>query len=132
MSEDDDQDLQLALALSLANENSNNTTNVNNTGEVSGDNNVPVANTQPVVDQNSFLQGILSMFAAPKRLSDPKMVLVVRTDLKMGVGKIASQCSHAAVMLYEQLSQSRNPLLDVWVLFLFIILMTYKVTNNFS
>lgn len=27
-----------------------------------------------------------------------KMVLVVRTDLKMGKGKIASQCSHAAIL----------------------------------
>lgn len=27
-----------------------------------------------------------------------KMVLVVRTDLKMGKGKIASQCCHAAIL----------------------------------
>uniref|UniRef100_A0A182UYW2 peptidyl-tRNA hydrolase n=2 Tax=Anopheles merus TaxID=30066 RepID=A0A182UYW2_ANOME len=30
-----------------------------------------------------------------------KMVLVVRNDLKMGKGKIAAQCGHAAVGAYE-------------------------------
>ncbi|GJN14960.1 hypothetical protein PR202_gb01841 [Eleusine coracana subsp. coracana] len=36
-----------------------------------------------------------------------KMVLVVRQDLKMGAGKIASQCAHAATGLYAELL-SRN------------------------
>ncbi|NXS61388.1 PTH2 hydrolase, partial [Brachypteracias leptosomus] len=43
-----------------------------------------------------------------------KMVLVVRNDLKMGKGKVAAQCSHAAVSGYKQL-QRRNPeLLKQW------------------
>ncbi|XP_051891496.1 peptidyl-tRNA hydrolase 2, mitochondrial isoform X1 [Pristis pectinata] len=43
-----------------------------------------------------------------------KMVLVVRNDLKMGKGKVAAQCSHAAVSAYRQL-QIRNPdLLRQW------------------
>ncbi|XP_069767090.1 peptidyl-tRNA hydrolase 2, mitochondrial isoform X2 [Narcine bancroftii] len=43
-----------------------------------------------------------------------KMVLVVRNDLKMGKGKVAAQCSHAAVSAYRQL-QTRNPdLLRQW------------------
>ncbi|XP_034746373.1 peptidyl-tRNA hydrolase 2, mitochondrial [Etheostoma cragini] len=43
-----------------------------------------------------------------------KMVLVVRNDLKMGKGKVAAQCSHAAVAAYKQV-QRRNPeLLKQW------------------
>ncbi|KAK2823361.1 hypothetical protein Q7C36_019961 [Tachysurus vachellii] len=43
-----------------------------------------------------------------------KMILIVRTDLKMGKGKVAAQCSHAAVSAYKQV-QRRNPdLLKQW------------------
>ncbi|XP_061224161.1 peptidyl-tRNA hydrolase 2, mitochondrial [Neopsephotus bourkii] len=43
-----------------------------------------------------------------------KMVLIVRNDLKMGKGKVAAQCSHAAVSAYRQV-QRRNPkLLKQW------------------
>lgn len=34
-----------------------------------------------------------------------KLVLVVRKDLSMGVGKIAAQCSHASVMAYQKSSK---------------------------
>jgi len=34
-----------------------------------------------------------------------KLVLVVRSDLDMGKGKIAAQCSHAALKAYRMLSQ---------------------------
>ncbi|XP_062967054.1 peptidyl-tRNA hydrolase 2, mitochondrial [Cynocephalus volans] len=37
-----------------------------------------------------------------------KMILVVRNDLKMGKGKVAAQCAHAAVSAYKQI-QRRNP-----------------------
>ncbi|KAA3672542.1 peptidyl-tRNA hydrolase, PTH2 family [Paragonimus westermani] len=43
-----------------------------------------------------------------------KMVLVVRTDLNMGKGKIAAQCSHAALDCF-QYAQEQNPsLLAAW------------------
>ncbi|XP_044472522.1 peptidyl-tRNA hydrolase 2, mitochondrial isoform X2 [Mangifera indica] len=45
---------------------------------------------------------------------DLKMVLVVRQDLKMGSGKIASQCAHAATGMYAELMQSDRSLLRQW------------------
>ncbi|KAE9609137.1 hypothetical protein Lal_00020506 [Lupinus albus] len=43
-----------------------------------------------------------------------KMVLVVRQDLKMKSGKIASQCAHAATGMYAELMQSGRSLLRRW------------------
>ncbi|KAJ6824338.1 putative peptidyl-tRNA hydrolase 2 [Iris pallida] len=43
-----------------------------------------------------------------------KMVLVVRQDLRMGLGKIASQCAHAATGMYSELLQSHRLLLRQW------------------
>ncbi|KAI3893795.1 hypothetical protein MKX03_012221 [Papaver bracteatum] len=43
-----------------------------------------------------------------------KMVLVVRQDLRMGPGKIASQCAHAATGMYAELMQSQRYLLRQW------------------
>ncbi|XP_068623746.1 peptidyl-tRNA hydrolase 2, mitochondrial-like [Battus philenor] len=40
--------------------------------------------------------------------SEYKLVLVVRTDLNMGKGKIAAQCSHAAVGAFEK-AQRKDP-----------------------
>ncbi|KAL0327535.1 UNVERIFIED_CONTAM: Peptidyl-tRNA hydrolase 2, mitochondrial [Sesamum angustifolium] len=45
-----------------------------------------------------------------------KMVLVVRQDLKMGSGKIASQCAHAATGIYSELMYSHRSLLRQWEL----------------
>lgn len=43
-----------------------------------------------------------------------KMVLVVRTDLNMSKGKIAAQCSHAAVGAFEK-AQLKDPVsLQIW------------------
>ncbi|CAN1784966.1 Peptidyl-tRNA hydrolase 2, mitochondrial [Linum perenne] len=41
-------------------------------------------------------------------------VLVVRQDLKMGTGKIASQCAHASTGMYSELMQSDRSLLRRW------------------
>jgi len=43
-----------------------------------------------------------------------KMVFVVRNDLGMGKGKIAAQCSHAAVMCYQNAQNSDPVNLDIW------------------
>ncbi|KAK2168616.1 hypothetical protein LSH36_15g02113 [Paralvinella palmiformis] len=45
---------------------------------------------------------------------ETKLVLVVRTDLKMGKGKIAAQCAHAAVIAHETLSRRNPELLKEW------------------
>lgn len=34
-----------------------------------------------------------------------KLVLVVRKDLSMGVGKVAAQCSHASILAYKRSSK---------------------------
>lgn len=47
-------------------------------------------------------------------LEDFKMVLVVRNDLKMGKGKIAAQCSHAALGLYKKLLHRAPKSLNRW------------------
>jgi len=43
-----------------------------------------------------------------------KMVFVVRQDLKMGAGKVASQCAHAATGIYGELMRSQRVLLSKW------------------
>jgi PTH2 family peptidyl-tRNA hydrolase len=48
---------------------------------------------------------------------DCKMVLLVRTDLQMGKGKVAAQCAHAALSCYEVAktkSQETRDWLDHW------------------
>uniref|UniRef100_N1QWX1 peptidyl-tRNA hydrolase n=1 Tax=Aegilops tauschii TaxID=37682 RepID=N1QWX1_AEGTA len=57
------------------------------------------------------------MAAPPRRNPNhggKRKVLVVRQDLKMGAGKIASQCAHAATGLYADLLASNRVLLRQW------------------
>ena len=42
------------------------------------------------------------------------MYFVVRTDLKMGGGKIASQTAHAAIMCYKKAARECPALLRGW------------------
>lgn len=47
------------------------------------------------------------------RYDNYKLVLVIRTDLKMGKGKVAAQCAHAAVTAYK--SVMKHPkILRAW------------------
>jgi PTH2 family peptidyl-tRNA hydrolase len=43
-----------------------------------------------------------------------KLALVVRSDLKMGKGKAAAQCSHAAVMAYQRALRHHPAILEQW------------------
>ncbi|XP_014668426.1 PREDICTED: peptidyl-tRNA hydrolase 2, mitochondrial-like [Priapulus caudatus] len=55
-----------------------------------------------------------SGFAQMDEFGEYKLVIAVRSDLKMGKGKIAAQCSHASVLAYKQ-TQRKNPeLLKTW------------------
>ncbi|MCO5579375.1 hypothetical protein L7F22_033230 [Adiantum nelumboides] len=47
-------------------------------------------------------------------LEECKLVLVVRTDLKMDKGKIAAQCSHATLACYKALAQANPKVLHQW------------------
>ncbi|XP_068312305.1 uncharacterized protein [Pyrus communis] len=47
-------------------------------------------------------------------LEDFKMVLVVRNDIKMGKGKIASQSSHATLGLYKKVLHRAPQALNKW------------------
>lgn len=44
-----------------------------------------------------------------------KLVLVVRSDLKLSKGKTAAQCSHAAILCYERLAVTQPDLLKRWL-----------------
>lgn len=44
-----------------------------------------------------------------------KQVIVIRTDLGMGKGKAAAQCSHAAVGLYRKVSKHQPDTLRRWM-----------------
>ncbi|XP_012288126.1 peptidyl-tRNA hydrolase 2, mitochondrial [Orussus abietinus] len=67
-----------------------------------------VKKTRP---QNSVIDKDLSIYSDED--ADFKLVLVIRTDLKMGKGKVAAQCAHAAVGAYK-LSQRQPKLLEAW------------------
>jgi len=51
----------------------------------------------------------------PLEFARTKMVFLVRTDLQMGKGKIASQVAHAAIVLYKESVKNKNPFLNIWL-----------------
>ncbi len=62
-----------------------------------------------------------SPFASPfeqlSRVTDNKMVLVVRTDLGMGKGKAAAQCAHAAIACYKDGMRRTPKFVRQWEVF---------------
>ena len=52
--------------------------------------------------------------AAPPPGTEVKLMLVVREDLGMSVGKTAAQCAHAAVGMVQKLLSKRPKLLAAW------------------
>lgn len=47
-------------------------------------------------------------------LGNNKLILIVRNDLKMGKGKVAAQCSHAAVMAHESSRKKKPQIFADW------------------
>ncbi|KAK8547401.1 hypothetical protein V6N13_098111 [Hibiscus sabdariffa] len=72
--------------------------------------------TKTLSKKKNFLPGKLQEqdFASSNADHELKMVLVVRQDLKMKSGKIASQCAHAATGMYAELMHSDRSLLRQW------------------
>ncbi|KAK5830129.1 hypothetical protein PVK06_013923 [Gossypium arboreum] len=72
--------------------------------------------TKTLSKKKNFLTGKLRELdlVSSNADQDLKMVLVVRQDLKMKAGKIASQCAHAATGIYAELMHSDRSLLREW------------------
>ncbi|KAF8264423.1 peptidyl-tRNA hydrolase PTH2-domain-containing protein [Lactarius quietus] len=64
-------------------------------------------------DEESTADGDLSTVSAGL-LQPCKLVLVVRTDLKMTTGKIAAQCGHATLACYKALAKKNPKLVRHW------------------
>ncbi|EAT40095.1 AAEL008145-PA [Aedes aegypti] len=58
----------------------------------------------------TVLRKLISTVAGPT-----KMVLVVRSDLGLRKGKIASQCAHAAVLCYNRSASVNQAKLNLWL-----------------
>jgi hypothetical protein len=55
-----------------------------------------------------------SIYDSSNSVSEVKMVLCVRQDLKMTKGKIAAQCGHAALGMYMKFQQREATLMQNW------------------
>ena len=51
----------------------------------------------------------------PSTVEEPSMVLIARKDLKMSAGKLAVQCSHAAVTCTLSARKSHPRLVERWI-----------------
>lgn len=63
-----------------------------------------------------MLRSLFKRSAVALNLTEPmKMVLVVRTDLKLGSGKIGAQCAHGAVICCENATKQNPSLVKHWL-----------------
>ncbi|CAI0409597.1 unnamed protein product, partial [Linum tenue] len=74
----------------------------------------PFKGSSSTATKKNFLPGKPQQQNPDSSDGDNNRVLVVRQDLKMGTGKIASQCAHASTGLYSELLQSDRLLLRRW------------------
>jgi len=67
-------------------------------------------------DEDDDVQDLGELKTFPGSTEECKLVLVVRTDLGMGKGKIAAQCSHATLACYKTLLRAdpTHPVLRRW------------------
>lgn len=99
--------IESAVAFILEQVDNKNQESVSSSSSTTGVAQTTLANSEPPQQQ---LQN------QPKFYNEEhKMILVVRDDLKMGKGKIAAQCCHAAVGVYRKIIFSGN---DQWKLWL--------------
>ncbi|KAH8100537.1 peptidyl-tRNA hydrolase PTH2-domain-containing protein [Cristinia sonorae] len=64
-------------------------------------------------DEEDVADGDLTQ-VKPGMFEECKLVLVVRTDLKMTTGKIAAQCGHATLACYKSLMKVNPQLVQHW------------------
>ncbi|XP_064118489.1 peptidyl-tRNA hydrolase 2, mitochondrial-like isoform X1 [Macrobrachium nipponense] len=74
-----------------------------------GDSSDPSANLEDEDDDSWDEDGFLA-----EGTGETKLVLVVRSDLKMGKGKAAAQCCHATLKAFKQLQKTNRRLLRAW------------------
>eukprot|EP01112_Ceratiomyxa_fruticulosa_P022825 TRINITY_DN8490_c0_g1_i1.p1 TRINITY_DN8490_c0_g1~~TRINITY_DN8490_c0_g1_i1.p1 ORF type:complete len:197 (-),score=42.89 TRINITY_DN8490_c0_g1_i1:190-780(-) len=114
-----DEDIARAIALSLAEESNEPTTLTNPTQNASN----PTSTTENTTPSSSSSSSLLVDFATQSliqalssREDEVRVAMLVRTDLKMGVGKMCAQCGHSAVGIYSLMESSSNPIWKDWFL----------------
>ena len=61
-----------------------------------------------------MIEGSIQVDSGDNTKDESKMILAVRTDLKMGKGKIAAQCCHAVVSLYDMILNEKQSHGTLW------------------
>ncbi|XP_035211840.1 peptidyl-tRNA hydrolase 2, mitochondrial-like isoform X1 [Stegodyphus dumicola] len=64
-----------------------------------------------------IIEPIVFQMLQNKDVTQYKLALVIRDDLNMGRGKIASQCSHASVLAFKTAMLSHQEAVEMWEAF---------------